>query len=145
MGKNHGPLPILHVLATDLNHGYRRKAMEAVYSSHAVRDVPQGILETFFRRFEDRYAVSDHLKADISWEISDLTSPPRYTGRFQVIFLRNSLLTYYKKQIIETAFPLIVDNLATGGFLITGIRENPPCECASLSRWYEYPCIFRKI
>jgi len=142
--KNHGPLPSLHVLATDLNPEYRRKAIEAIYNRHAVRDIPQDILENFFHRFEDRYAVSDHLKTNISWEISDLTNPPRDTNRFQIIFLRNNLLTYYMREIIETVFTRIMDNLAVGGYLIIGVRENLPCEYPCLSKWNDHPYIFCK-
>ena len=144
MEKNHGPLPPLHILATDLNHEYRSKAIEAIYNSHAVRDIPQDILGTFFHRLEDRYAVSDHLKTNISWEISDLTNPPRDTNKFHVIFLRNNLLTYYKQEIIEAVLPGIIDNLSVEGYLIIGVRENLPDKYPCLSRSNDHPCIFQK-
>jgi chemotaxis protein methyltransferase CheR len=144
MEKKLGLLPPIHILATDVHPEYHKRAMEGIYNSHAVRGIQQDILETLFHRVEDQYAVSDHVKTNISWEISDLTKLPHYPNRFQIIFLRNNLLTYYKQEIKETAFPGIMNNLADGGYLIIGVRESLPYEYPCLSRRTDCPCIFRK-
>jgi chemotaxis methyl-accepting protein methylase len=141
--KKSGSLPPLHILATDLNPEYVVKAVEGIFSSRAIRAVPPEILESSFRGFENHYAVSDHLKTDISWEISDLTNPPRARHRFQIIFIRNSLLTYYKQEIIEAVFPRIVDSLAHEGYLIIGARENLPHAPHHYFLKMVHPCVFQ--
>jgi chemotaxis protein methyltransferase CheR len=52
-----------------------------------------------------------------------LSDEPPQTG-FQIIFLRNNLLTYYQGALQSAALDRILQCLAPGGFLITGAHEN---------------------
>jgi chemotaxis protein methyltransferase CheR len=143
--KKRGRLPSLHVLATDINPDYQKKAMAGLYSHHAVRDVPADLLDTCFYRIEDQFAVCDDLKSDMVWEISDLTKPPHYLNRFHIIFLRNNLLTYYERETTLSTLPKIIDNLALDGYLIIGARESLPGEYPCLSRSHDHSYIFQKM
>ena len=45
---------------------------------------------------------------------------------FHIVFLRNNLLTYFRKEIIEAALPAIADSLVPGGILAIGWKERLP-------------------
>jgi chemotaxis methyl-accepting protein methylase len=47
---------------------------------------------------------------------------------FNVIFLRNSILTYLKDDLKRVGFRKVIHNLAAGGFLVIGSHEKLPCE-----------------
>ncbi|MBN1615437.1 MAG: hypothetical protein JW950_13305 [Deltaproteobacteria bacterium] len=137
-------LPALFLLATDIHPEYLRRAIEGEYRTADMRAVPDDIRDQCLALGGDRYVVSERLRSDISWEIYDLTDSPDYPDSFQIIFLRNSLLTYYKQNIQEAALPRIVDNLAGGGYLIVGLRERLPAAYPALVRSDAHPCIYSK-
>jgi chemotaxis protein methyltransferase CheR len=65
--------------------------------------------------------------------------------KFQIIFLRNNLLTYYRQEIKEPAFLRVVDSLVAGGFLIVGTHEKLPLQTRTLSQFKRYSYIFQKL
>ena len=117
-------MPELELWATDLNPLYLEKAREGIYPLSSLKELqPEYRVAYFTTRSEARFRVSDFLKEGVLWRVHNLLSdvPPR-TG-FQLIFLRNSLLTYYKDEIKEQALGRIVESLEPGGFLIIGSHE----------------------
>jgi chemotaxis protein methyltransferase CheR len=71
-----------------------------------------------------------------------LLDPP--VTNFQVVFLRNSLLTYYQDELKAPAFQKVFDSLARGGFLIIGTHETIPSGVRGLLDLRDHPCIFQK-
>ena len=65
-------------------------------------------------------------------------------NNFQIIFLRNNLLTYYRDEIKQPAFQKVVNSLAQGGFLITGSHEKLPFESNNCVPFHDQPFIFQK-
>ena len=139
-------LPKLQLWATDVNPDYLNKAVEGAYIGSALKEVSEDIKTTCFRASEDRslYFVADQLKKGIRWETYDLIreSPP--AEKFQIIFLRNNLLTYYRQEVKESAFLKVTDSLAGGGFLIIGTHEKLPLQARALSQFKRYSYIFRR-
>jgi chemotaxis methyl-accepting protein methylase len=82
---------------------------------------------------------------DIKWEVHDFVRQPPPHNRFQLILLRNNLLTYYRRKIQESALRPILDSLAVGGFLIIGSHERLPFYIGALVPYEGCPCIFQKI
>jgi chemotaxis methyl-accepting protein methylase len=83
------------------------------------------------------------MKRGITWETHNLLSDP-CARQFQLVFLRNNLLTYYENESKAPAFQKIIDSLASGGFLVIGTHEKIPADVAGLVRFPGHPCIFQK-
>ncbi|MGZ6276457.1 MAG: hypothetical protein ACXWMI_10150, partial [Syntrophales bacterium] len=65
-------------------------------------------------------------------------------GTFQIIFLRNSMFTYYRKESIPSAFMNVLDRLDDGGFFIIGSPERLPFQTDALSPFKGSSYIFQK-
>lgn len=127
--------PKLHFNATDSNPDYLKKAREGIYNPSSLKGLSDEIKRHYFHIGENdsNYRVADYLKKDIHWELHDLIIQPPLAGRFQIIFLRNSLLTYYPVERIERIFLKVLDSLDEGGFFIVGRHEKLPFQTSRLS------------
>ena len=83
------------------------------------------------------------MRAGISWKVQNAVKEP-LQGNFQVIFLRNGILTYYTDELRRTAFREIMGSLSKGGFLIIGSHEKLPVETRALSSFRDQQYIFSK-
>lgn len=138
-------LPELEIWATDMNPAYLNKARTGIYPRSSLKEIPEALRKIYFRpqakgRF---YAVCDPLKKQVVWRVHNLFFDP--PGRdFQLVFLRNSLLTYYQDELKEPAFQKVLDSLAQGGFLIIGSHEKIPPGARGLLLFGHHPYIFQK-
>jgi len=139
-------LPRLHIHATDSNPSYLKKAAEGIYSPQILKGLSEEIKGNYFHRREDEsdYCVADYLKKEILWELHDMMAQPPLLGKFQILFLRNSLLTYYRIERIVSVFLKIVDSLDEGGFFIVGRHENLPIQTTLLLPYKGCSYIFQK-
>jgi chemotaxis methyl-accepting protein methylase len=83
------------------------------------------------------------LKEGIVWLDHNLLFDPS-GNKFRLVFLRNSLLTYYEERLRGPAFQKVVDALAEGGFLIIGSHEQIPPRVGRLLPFVGCPWIFQK-
>lgn len=138
-------LPALDVLATDRNPETIQRARAGIFNASSLRDVPDQYLAAFFDALKSgkRYQIKPALQADISWKTHDfLSDPPR--GRFDIIFLRNNLLTYYRDHLTRPALQKILKCLAPAALLIIGSRERLPFEATDLLPVAPFAYIFQK-
>jgi len=140
-------LPRLHLRATDSNPDYLDRAKEGVYRRSNLKGLSDEIRAMYFHISEDgsKYLVADFLKKDITWQVHDLMKQLPLAGKFHIIFLRNSLLTYYREGNAIPVLLNIVDSLDDGGILIIGCHEKIPSHASMLSPFKSCPYIFRKI
>jgi len=126
-------LPKLQIRASDINSDYLERARGGIYSGSSLKGLSDKIKATYFLTSEDKsnYLVADCLKKNIQWEVHDLLGQP-ITEKFQIILLRNSLLTYYRKDRRTPAFLTVLDSLDDGGFFIIGSHEKLPCQTHTL-------------
>jgi len=83
------------------------------------------------------------MRDGIVWQVHDpLSDPPGLL--FDLIFLRNNLLTYYIDEVKIPAVTMVADRLAPGGFIITGSHEKLPVQVSDLKPWEESTIIFQK-
>lgn len=137
-------LPDLSILATDLCPEYLERARVAIYPPRSVREVPDPMRSHFFEKIaRAKVALRPWLKGSIEWRVHNLLSDPPGTV-FDLIFLRNNLLTYYQDELKIPAFAKVLESLAPGGFLIIGSHERMPFEPEDLERWDESRHIFQK-
>jgi chemotaxis protein methyltransferase CheR len=142
--KCHIRLPGLSILATDLCPQVLERARAAVYPASSISEVPETIRTDCFELMEGgKYAVKPRLERGISWQVHDLLSDPPAKG-FDLIFLRNNLLTYYTDPVKIPPLIRIVDALAPGGFLIIGSHEKMPLERKDLEPLEEARYVFQK-
>ena len=138
-------MPDIEVWATDINPVYLRRAREGIYSISSIKEVGQELREIYFIFQEDEnvFRINPSLQKGISWKVHNMLDNFE-VNNFQIIFLRNNLLTYYKDEIKQPAFQKVVDSLAQGGFLIIGSHEKLPLESNNFVPFHDQPSIFRK-
>ena len=145
VSKSFQPVPELEVLATDMNPVYLNKADAGVYPRSSLKEVRESLRVSYFkpRGKGKRFAVDESLKEGIVWlEHNLLSGAPG--AEFQIVFLRNNLLTYYEDRLKEPAFQKVIDSLSEKGFLIIGSHEKIPIGARELSIVYHHPCIFQR-
>jgi chemotaxis methyl-accepting protein methylase len=128
-----------------MNSLYLGKARAGVYPLSSLKEISPEVRAQYFQKVKDTYfAISDSLKEGILWKIHNLFSedPPR--KGFQIIFLRNNLLTYYKDELQKSALRKILKSLTPGGFLFIGAHEKIPAEFSDISPFDDHRDIFRK-
>lgn len=145
LGRRFQHLPELQILATDMNPVYLNKARTGTYPRSSLKEVPEALQARYFKQVKKKqaYAVAEGLKKGIVWQGHNLLSDPPGTN-FQMVFLRNSLLTYYEDELKEPAFQKVLDSLAQDGFLIIGAHEKIAPGVQGLLSFGRHPCIFKK-
>ena len=140
-----GTLPKLEIWATDVNPDYLRKAQAGTYPQSSLREVPEALRNLHFKTGtkSQPYAIAEFVKNGIIWQLHNLLSDPPDTG-FQLIFLRNSLLTYYVEEVKVHAFQKVLNALAREGLLIIGAHERIPTGAGGLLVPCGHPHIFQK-
>lgn len=141
-----GHLPKLELIATDMNPDYLDIARAGIYSSSSLKEVTKEIQTRYFKKKKGKklFEINASLKKDVIWEIHHLLSDPP-GSKFDIIFLRNNVLTYYEDLLKKKAFRKILDSLALFGFLIIGSHESLPFEAKELTEIEPHPFVFRKI
>jgi chemotaxis protein methyltransferase CheR len=140
------PMPELEILATDCCPVYLQRARDRICPSSSLREVPQALRETYFiLQVEDGlYRISSSLEKRVLWKVHNLLFELGESD-FQIIFLRNNILTYYKDGLKQSAFLKVLTCLARGGFLIIGSHEKLPVEPKELVGVSGSPYIFKRI
>jgi len=142
--EGHVRLPDLSILATDMCSDYLERARAAVYPPSSMREVPEAIRSALFEKTaEGKSGIRSWIKEGIEWRVHNLLSDPPETA-FDLILLRNNLLTYYRDEVKIPAVTRVVDSLDPGGFLIIGSHERMPIEPANLNPWGDSAYIFQK-
>ncbi len=137
-------VPDLRILATDINPEYLDRARAAVYPRSSMREVPAAIRSACFETLHGgRYALRPRLREGIEWQVHHLLSNPPGTA-FDLIFLRNNLLTYYTDEVKIPAVKKVVEGLAPGGFRVIGSHERTPIASAAIKLWGDSRAIFQK-
>lgn len=138
-------LPDLVLVATDINPEYLERARTGIYPASSLREVSRERRLRYFEPVTDGryYAVREFVKEAIDWKEHDLFSHPPGL-EFDIIFLRNNVLTYYEPDLQAEALKQILGNLAPGGYLIIGSHEQLPFQPADLLPLPELTYVFKK-
>ena len=120
-------LPQLEVLATDRHPRYLEHAQSGIYNLSSLKELGAEDRAVFFEshRGARRFRIKDTLKNDVHWKIHHLLADPPGVD-FNVIFLRNSVLTYYRHEAQKKVVLNILNSLAPGGLFIIGCHETLP-------------------
>ncbi len=144
--ENYDFLPSLNLMATDRHPQYLEYARNGVYNFSSLKAVANEDRAAFFesRKGAKKIAIRAELKSDIHWEIHHLlTDPPG--KNYDIVFLRNNVLTYYRQEIRKEAVISVLNCLASGGLFIIGCHEVLPLETDRLISVDRFPYVFRRI
>jgi chemotaxis protein methyltransferase CheR len=144
VGKRHALLPPLEIWATDLNPLVLAKARTGVYPLSSLRELCPALRGEYFVPTNRQYALRQDLQQDIHWLRHDLVGEKPPVSSFDIIFLRNNLLTYYESTLRDQVFSKVLEALRWEGYLIIGNKEQIPPTATCLTRCRDYRCVFRK-
>jgi chemotaxis methyl-accepting protein methylase len=136
-------LPDLKITATDLNPSYLDRARMGVFQSGSLKEVSPYVRCTYFdtNARNTHFTVKPVIKKNIIWQQHDLlTDPPG--SNFDIIFLRNNLLTYYQDRLKACAFDGIIKSLASSGIIVVGSHEHLPPGIRNLKSIAPYSYVF---
>lgn len=138
-------VPKLEVLATDINPIYLDRARSGIYSPSSLKEVTKEIRSRYFKQKGGKklFEVKASLKEGITWKNHHLLFDPPGL-EFDIIYLRNNVLTYYKEGPKKKAFSNVFESLAPCGILVLGSHESVPFETKDLTGVAPYPYVFRK-
>jgi chemotaxis methyl-accepting protein methylase len=137
--------PDLGITATDIHPDYIERARAAIYAKSSLKEVPPDIREYYFniRKRGRQFGVKPFLKKDIDWKVQDIfTDPPG--PAFDIIFLRNNLLTYFEEHKKKEGLDKITRALAPDGWLIVGSHEKMPPGTENFKRHNSIPWAYRQ-
>lgn len=138
-------LPLLEISATDRHPHYIQRARSGIYNRSSLREVGADVRSGFFESCQGskQFIIKKELKSEIHWEICDLlTESPGSV--FQIIFLRNNILTYCRQADQIRALKSILNCLAPGGLFIIGCHETLPFETDMLIPMMECRYVYQK-
>jgi chemotaxis methyl-accepting protein methylase len=137
--------PDLEIKATDIHPDYIEKAVAGLYTKSSLKEVPRKIIEGYFDmgKSGNRFEVKAFLKKDIDWKVQDIFADPP-GPEFDIIFLRNNLLTYYKAHKKKEGFNKVIKVLAPDGWLIVGSHEKLPPGVLNIQRHDSIPWAYRQ-
>ena len=139
-------VPELELWATDLNPEYLSHAQKGVYSSASLKEVPEEWRKNYFSPVEgNRWGVADSLKAGIRWRVHHLVYHVPPAKDFQIIFLRNNLLTYYQDETKKYALAKIIEALSSQGFFLIGSHERMPKSFSGVEATLHHSDIYQKL
>ena len=146
LGRSYPNLPKLKVWATDINPIYIDAAKKGIYCISSLKELSQSCIDRYFDKVlgKQRYILKPFLKSGIQFELNDIIEDTPPTPHFDIIFLRNNLLTYYQNPEKENALRKILSVLNPSGILITGSHEKLSSDYDKMSFNPDFPMIYLK-
>lgn len=113
------------ILATDTDRASLERAHTGTYRWGSVREVPRHLLHRWFSEDDGVWSLSGEVRDLVTFREHDILTmePP---GRFHLVFLRNSVLTYNVEEVQRRALESVRSCLVTPGYLIIGRTEKMP-------------------
>lgn len=111
------------ILGTDISHAILEQARKGIYSQFEVqRGMPIQLLMKYFTQLDEKWEISNDIKAMVKYDYRNLLDNMSSLGRFDIIFCRNVLIYFdekTKRQVLEAMDKQLEDD----GFLFLGGAE----------------------
>ncbi len=137
-------MPAIEVWATDMNPAVLERARLGIYGPSSIKGLPAAILQAYFKPDPAGFAIREELKQGIHWMRHDFIQETPPCAQFDLILLRNNLLTYFEMPVKTRVFSEIVARLSVAGLLIVGDREQLPSVPYPLERSSDHRCIYQR-
>jgi len=115
----------VEIIASDIDTSILVKAKAGRYSARSVSQLPNVLLQKYFRPIGDDYQMEVDLRSSVEFTLVNLNDPLTtrpYRG-FDVVFCRN-LLIYFDDTSRRQAAEVFFDALNPGGFICLGHSES---------------------
>ncbi|MGQ9638105.1 MAG: CheR family methyltransferase [Thermodesulfobacteriota bacterium] len=133
------------VLATDINEEVIERAKEGRYKESSLREVPQKILEVFFKKEDGYYRIDPSIKSYVEFKRHDILRESHFR-EMDLTFCRNLAFTYFSKSFQIETLKKIAQSLREEGYLIIGKDETLPLNYpARFALLYPYQKIYQKL
>lgn len=131
------------VLATDISQEVLQTAQNARYEEEALKDLPRGWKQKYFRRDKDPgvYTVAPEIKSNVIFRTFNLMDPIRFKLKFDVIFCRNVMI-YFDQPTKDALVHRLYDASIPGAYLLIGHSEG--LNKATTPYDYIMPATYRK-
>jgi chemotaxis protein methyltransferase CheR len=138
-------MPVLEITGTDINPIYLERAKAGIYPASSLKELPKGLRSVYLclQPAKKSYFVKPSLKKGIIWKLHHVLADPPGSS-FELIFLRNNVLTYYQDALKRYSLRKVINCLALDGFLIIGSHEKLPFESLDLVPLISLPYVFKK-
>ena len=140
----------IHIVATDINPEFLRKAEEGVYGEWSFRDTPGWIQERYFSRRQDgRFELHPRYRKKVKFSYLNLAedsypTPLNNTHAMDVIFCRNVLM-YFNEAQAKQVIANLHRSLADGGWLIVSPAETSSSHFPGFTPvWFPGALLYRK-
>lgn len=130
--KAKNPLFDYQILGTDINTEVLEKAEKGIYSGRSIeafKTNQSGLFNSYLQKVQgeetsqDYRVTSTDVRARIKFGTHNLFTPPPGTETYDIVFLRNVLI-YFEKKDQEIVLNYIEKSLVKGGTLILGESES---------------------
>lgn len=115
----------LDIQASDISEGVINSARKAVYSSYALRNVPDLYLRKYFTNSNQSHNLNQTIKSMVKFSNMNLLDEKKMKliRNTDVIFCRNVLI-YFDDKAKQKVVSFLYDSLRTGGYLFIGTSES---------------------
>jgi chemotaxis protein methyltransferase CheR len=133
----------VEIVGTDLDKRMVARAREGVFTAEDARTSPKALLQRHFDALADGgWAAKPELKRMVRFENGDLLCMAVPTGRYDVVFCRNTVI-YFTEAVRDALHERLVKTLSPGGFLVVGTSERV-ADARGLGLTSPYHFIYRK-
>ena len=115
----------LTLLATDINENLLKRAREGRYKRSSFKEVPERILQRFFRIENGFYILDRSIRENVEFKKHDIVHEEPFSG-MDIILCRNLAFTYFSKECQMSVLKKIAASLKENGYLIVGKDEFLP-------------------
>jgi chemotaxis methyl-accepting protein methylase len=115
----------LSILATDIDENLLERAKDGTYKNSSLREVPEGIVENFFKKEGEFYILDQTIRESIEFKKHDILHEEPFLG-MDLVFCRNLAFTYFSKGSQIEALKKIALSLKKKGYLVIGKDESLP-------------------
>jgi chemotaxis methyl-accepting protein methylase len=115
----------LALLATDINENLLKRAREGRYKRSSFKEVPERILQRFFRIENGFYILDRSIRERVEFKKHDIIHEEPFSG-MDIILCRNLAFTYFSKECQMSVLKKIAASLKENGYLIVGKDEFLP-------------------
>ena len=123
------------VKATDMGEGLLQRAKEGRYKRSSLAEVPNDILEKYFKREGDSYILDKAIRESVEFSRHDVIREGPFSG-MDMVLCRNLAFTYFSKECQADVLQKIASSLKEGGYLVIGRDESVPLT---------YPTLFTPV
>ncbi|WP_048602313.1 CheR family methyltransferase [Rubeoparvulum massiliense] len=109
------------ILATDIDENAIARAKIGLYNERAIQGIPTPLLQRYFRKEGEFYAISDEIKNRIQFKRHNLLADP-YGSGYDLIICRNVMI-YFTEEAKDQIYAKFSQALRPGGILFVGSTE----------------------